>query len=114
MRFSFYLLFSVLLVACSKHPTILGNFSAGQPASISELATNSSPNSVVVSGKLIEKCPIAGCWFYLEDKTGRIKVDTKSAGFVVLDVPLGKEVEVSGTVARNGSEKLIEAQGLKF
>jgi len=114
MRFTFCLLFSVLLVACAKHPTILGNFSAGQPASISELATNSSPNSVVVSGKLIEKCPIAGCWFYLEDKTGRIKVDAKSAGFVVLDVPLGKEVEVRGTVVQDGSEKLIEAQGLKF
>ncbi len=114
MRFSFCLLISFLLCGCSKHQSTLGRFSPAQPVSISALAATSSSDSLVVSGKLVEKCPVAGCWFYLEDKTGRIKVDTKSAGFVVLDIPLGTAIEVSGVVARDGTEKLIEAQGLKF
>jgi len=43
---------------------------------------------VVLHGRMTQKCPVAGCWFMLHDETGTIKVDTKNAGFVVVDIPL--------------------------
>ena len=43
---------------------------------------------VLLRGEMIDKCPVAGCWFMLRDKTGIVRVDTKAAGFVVSDVPL--------------------------
>ncbi len=57
---------------------------------------------------------MAGCWFIIRDQTGTIKVDTKSAGFVVLDVPLQTTMTVEGRVARSGSDKMIEATGLRY
>jgi hypothetical protein len=63
---------------------------------------------------MIEKCPVAGCWFVLRDATGTVKVDTKSAGFVVVDVPLNKEMIVAGIVRTNGSGLLLEATGLRY
>ena len=57
---------------------------------------------------------MAGCWFSIRDDTGTIKIDTKAAGFVVLDVPLGTTVTVSGKVARDGQDRLVEATGLRY
>jgi uncharacterized protein YdeI (BOF family) len=62
---------------------------------------------------MVEKCPVAGCWFVLRDAGGEIKVDTKSAGFVISDVPLNTEVTVAGT-ADFGGERRIIATGLKY
>lgn len=69
--------------------------------------------AVTLQGTMIEKCPVAGCWFVLRDKTGAIKVDTKDAGFVVTEVPLGASVTVGGTLAANG-ERRIAATGLLY
>jgi hypothetical protein len=63
---------------------------------------------------MIEKCPVAGCWFRLQDPTGTIKVDTKSAGFVVVDVPLQSQVIVAGKVVAEGSDVVLEATGLRY
>jgi hypothetical protein len=41
-------------------------------------------------------------------------VDTKAAGFVVLDVPLQSVMTVRGWVVREGSEKLIAATGVRY
>jgi hypothetical protein len=41
-------------------------------------------------------------------------VDTKTAGFVVLDVPLQTTMTVCGRLARDGDEKLLEATGLRY
>jgi|1185.fasta_scaffold54344_2 uncharacterized protein YdeI (BOF family) len=105
---------AVLLIACAKRETVLGNFFPGERAAIAALKTVDNSKPINITGKLVEKCPIAGCWFYLEDSTGRIKVDTKSAGFVVIDVPIGKQVEVAGIVTEEGSEKLLQARGIRF
>jgi len=63
---------------------------------------------------MIEKCPIAGCWFRLRDNTGVIKVDTKSAGFVVVNVPLESRVTVAGKVIINGDDVMLEATGIRY
>jgi len=63
---------------------------------------------------MFEKCPVAGCWLRVRDETGTIKVDTKSAGFVVVDVPLNSKVTVMGKVINEGGEVSLEAEGLQY
>ena len=69
---------------------------------------------VVLSGSMIEKCPVAGCWFRLQDETGIIKVDTRSAGFVVVNVPVKSKMVVSGKVIADGDSFSIEATGVRY
>ena len=105
----------LLVVGCSKAPeTTLGV----QPASASnltvkELATAPKAQKVTLHGEMIEKCPVAGCWFILRDKTGTVRVDTKAAGFVVTEVPLHTTVAVSGTVTP-GAQPGLSATGLSY
>ena len=68
---------------------------------------------VALQGVMVEKCPVAGCWFMLRDKSGVIKVDTKAAGFVVTNVPLGTTVTVAGTLPNKG-ERRVSATGLRY
>jgi hypothetical protein len=63
---------------------------------------------------MVEKCPVAGCWFRLRDDTGIIKVDTKSAGFAVVKVPLETRVTITGTVITESDEVFIAATGLRY
>jgi uncharacterized protein YdeI (BOF family) len=62
---------------------------------------------------MIEKCPVAGCWFVLRDKTGTVRVDTKAAGFVVTEVPLNTELTVQGTLVK-GVQPSFAAKGIRF
>ena len=78
---------------------------------VSTLKTVATP--VTVKGVMFEKCPVAGCWFKIRDKSGEIKVDTKAAGFVVSDVPLQTEVTVQGKFI-NGDERRIAATGITY
>jgi uncharacterized protein YdeI (BOF family) len=86
-------------------------------------ATNISPvvrlaqaqprQQVVLRGEMIDKCPVAGCWFMLRDKTGIVRVDTKAAGFVVSDVPLHTTLTVAGKVV-SGTQPSLAATGIRF
>lgn len=57
---------------------------------------------------------MAGCWFDLQDRTGRVRIDTKEAGFVVLDVPVGTRMTVGATVRREGETTSLAAVGLRY
>jgi hypothetical protein len=63
---------------------------------------------------MTEKCPVAGCWFTMKDSTGTIRIDTRTANFVVVDVPLKSQLLVSGRVIKNGDTREIEASGIRF
>ena len=92
----------------------LGAPPSGEPAPVSAARAAREGTSLVVAGEMVEKCPVAGCWFDLRDGSGAIRVDTKSAGFVVLDVPLRARVTVAGRVKASGEEPQIEAAGLRY
>ena len=103
------------LWGCNAAPThLLGaSFVQSTPALIQALPTRTAACPVVVQGEMIEKCPVAGCWFVIKDKSGVVRVDTKSAGFVVAEVPLHTRVTVAGTVTK-GSQPQIEATGVRY
>jgi len=100
---------------CHSQPQhVLGaSFADTAPAAIQALASTKRASPVVVQGEMIEKCPVAGCWFVLKDKTGVVRVDTKNAGFVVSDVPLHARMTVAGTVTP-GAQPGIAATGIRF
>ena len=109
------ILFAGLVIAlcgCSSQKQIV----LGVMPAVSTLVTVSSARPgapITVKGTMVEKCPVAGCWFMLRDKSGVIRVDTKNAGFVVLDVPLNTPVKVSGTLKTSG-EWMIAATGMSY
>ena len=116
MRLTFALLISILLViGCHQQQgTVLGNAPKGEPQSILAVRAGDTPPQVTLSGVMIEKCPVAGCWFRLRDHTGVIKVDTKSAGFVVVKVPMESQMTVTGKIVADGDDVVIEATGVRY
>jgi hypothetical protein len=100
---------------CAKpHGTVLGKSPKGEPVSILAIRAGDTPPQVTISGVMLEKCPVAGCWLKVQDQSGTIMVDTKSAGFVVVNVPLESKVTVAGKIVTEGDEVLIEASGLRY
>ena len=111
--------FIVLLVfSCSgcfeRTGKTLGNALEGTPISIVATERLTSDLPIVLHGTMTKKCPVAGCWFMLRDETGIVKVDTKNGGFVVVDVPLNTQIAVAGRVVGNGTERFIEATGVRY
>jgi len=105
----------LLVVGCTERkPVTLGPPFEGNALPISALAQADTTARVVVSGTMTEKCPVAGCWFVMRDRSGTIRVDTKNAGFVVVDVPLKTTVVVYGRVATNGSERFVDASSVRY
>ena len=100
---------------CGGHaPTVLGLApAAAASASVNQLTSISEKKTVTLHGEMTDKCPVAGCWFMLKDKTGVVRVDTKSAGFVVSTVPLHTELTVSGTVVA-GAQPSLAATGVSY
>ena len=104
-----------LLVGCGEQaPTTLGVSFEGPSVSVVAAQRANVESSVILRGTMTKKCPVAGCWFILQDQSGTIKVDTKNAGFVVVDIPLNTALAVVGRVTTNGAERIIEAVGVRF
>lgn len=94
--------------------TVLGRNPEGVQYDTLAIRAGDTPPEVVIQGKIVEKCPQAGCWFKVNDGAGIIKVDTKAAGFVVIDIPLETVVTVAGKIVMEGEEQQIEATGLRY
>ncbi len=105
----------VLLNGCGKPKgKVLGVPPKGEPRSILAVKAGDTPPTVTVQGILVEKCPVAGCWFRLRDDSGVIKVDTKTAGFVVTEIPLQSKLTVAGKVTQEGNETILAGTGLRY
>lgn len=113
MRIAIVCLAALALAGCSQQKgSVLGKSpDGGQIVAVNQLKPASTP--VTLHGTMIEKCPVAGCWFMLRDKTGVVKVDTKHSGFTVTNVPVNAEVTVAGTVKEAG-ERVVVASGMSY
>ena len=87
---------------------------AAKPTAVSAARQAAKGTPLVLAGEMVEKCPAAGCWFDLKDESGIIRVDTKNAGFVVVDVPLHSRVTVAGQVRISGDERILDASGVRY
>jgi uncharacterized protein YdeI (BOF family) len=115
MKYLVVLLVSLLVAGCHRpQGKVLGKLPAGNVRTILAIRAGDTPPQVTISGSMVEKCPVAGCWFRLSDDTGTIKVDTKSAGFVVAEIPLETKMTVAGRIVESGDEVVIEATGVRY
>ena len=105
---------SVFLAGCMREGGTLGAAVEGAAVPVASIEKVAADVPVVLQGTMTKKCPVAGCWFMLQDQTGTIKVDTKNAGFVVVDVPLNTSLTVAGRVITNGTERFIDATGVRY
>lgn len=96
------------------HTHVLGRAPRGEIQTVLSVKAGNTPPNVSIAGVMVEKCPVAGCWFRLRDRTGVIKVDTKTAGFVVTDVPLDRPMTVAGKVVSEGDDVTLEATGVSY
>src|SRR3954447_19542788 len=96
-RFALWIAVASVMAACvDRTPKSLGAPFNENSVSVAEGKRADIGSSVTLRGTLTEKCPVAGCWFVLRDQSGVIKVETRDAGFVVVDVPLHASVTVAG------------------
>ncbi len=93
---------------------VLGQTPSDEPISLDLARQGVGKPLVTVRGVMVEKCPEAGCWFVLKDHSGTLKVDTKTAGFVVVEVPLQRRLTVVGQIVTNGTERLLAATGVRY
>jgi len=116
MRFVFASIIGLMLAAGCHQPAgkVLGKAPKGETRTILAVRAGDTAPQVTLTGVMIEKCPVAGCWFRLRDNSGSIKVDTKSAGFAVVNVPLEAKLMVSGKIVTEGDEVAIEATGIRY
>ena len=105
---------AVGVAGCGHGSRTMGRPSFGETVSIASARAAGRASPVTIEGSMVEKCPVAGCWFILHDRTGAIKVDTKAAGFAVVDLPLRARVRVAGRLREEGSEPIFEADGLAY
>jgi len=71
---------------------------------------------VNVEGRIVNLCPSRGCWFYLQDDTGRMFVDLEPADITLpfrQGRTVGSRVKVSGTVGLNQGQPAMQAEGLE-
>lgn len=109
------LLGALCCVGCGKPAASVLGVPPTAPANttVAQLPHLTPAHAVTLQGEMIQKCPVAGCWFMLRDKTGVARIDTKAAGFVVSNVPLHTTVTVVGT-ATPGNEPGLAATGLRY
>jgi uncharacterized protein YdeI (BOF family) len=62
---------------------------------------------VSISGKITTECG-SGCWFFLDDGSGTVYVDTKPGNFAIPQLP-GRTVRVKGTITSEGGDVAILA-----
>ena len=68
---------------------------------------------VRMSGTIAMQCASTGCWFFLDDGTGRMLVDLKGLG-LGLPARAGKKAIVSGTVIMDeNGQAVLNAKGLE-
>jgi uncharacterized protein YdeI (BOF family) len=105
-----------ILTGCSERNTrhLGAIFDEAKAATVLHARQTNTEANLILHGTMTQKCPVAGCWFMLQDASGIIKVDTKNAGFVVVDVPLQSTVTIAGRVMTNGTERFIDATGLRY
>jgi uncharacterized protein YdeI (BOF family) len=107
-------LFLMVAGGCAQQQSTRGKVLSTPDISVAMVRAATPVSMVSVRGTMVEKCPVAGCWFKLHDSTGTVQVDTKTAGFTVTDLPLQSTIVVSGKVVQRGSQKIIQASGIRY
>lgn len=72
--------------------------------------------TVTVEGTITRECPGSGCWWYVKDETGEIRMDSFGGGFALPLHQEGKRIRGTGKIvgAEEGGELMIAASGAEL
>lgn len=69
---------------------------------------------VSVQGKITRQCPSSGCWFYLDDTSGKqVKIELGHMG-IKFPQWVGKNVKVEGRLLQNKDELELVGTAVEF
>lgn len=68
---------------------------AGQ---VEALTRGGKASTIMLQGKVTDRCGLLGCWLKLGDAMGSIFIDLASSGFDARGIPLGGRVRVAGHI----------------
>jgi len=94
-----------------------GVFKGLKEVQIGEVLKNPSTftnGEIRVKGRITRQCPVSGCWFFLDDGSGKqIKVEMSE---VTPELPqnIGKLAAVEGKVVKIGDEYQVAGEGVEF
>jgi uncharacterized protein YdeI (BOF family) len=69
--------------------------------------------TVNLEGIIITQCQGDGCWFFLNDGTGRIFIDLKPSG-IKIPPKTGKKAKVTGVVVNEGGNYMVIGHGVEI
>jgi len=113
--FALFVCVAIGAAACAKKETY-GTIDKSAPAvKVKDVLLSDAygGKTVRMSGTIVLQCASTGCWFFLDDGTGRMFVDLQGLG---LGLPQrgGKKALVSGTVIIDGEgQAKLAAKGLE-
>ena len=73
-------------------------------AAVGEKPAAFANKTIALTGRITERCPMAGCWFNLNDGTGDLRIDARPGRFSVLGLAMGARVTVFGSVVKEPGE----------
>ncbi|EKD81334.1 MAG: hypothetical protein ACD_39C01856G0003 [uncultured bacterium] len=77
-------------------------------------ADNQLSKPVIVTGKITRQCPSSGCWFYLDDNSGKqVKIELGHMG-IKFPQWVGKNVKVEGQLLKNKDELELVGTAVEF
>jgi hypothetical protein len=96
-------------------PEHYGKAFAGAPAAtIAQLSHKQVTGDVRVEGKIVRQCPVAGCWFYVDDGKGnQVRIEL---GKIVPKLPqkVGRTAVVEGRLILSDEEPTLAGAGVEF
>lgn len=107
--------FALMLAGCARKERY-GTLDAAAPSvQVKDILLSESygGKDVRMSGTIAMQCASSGCWFFLDDGTGRMLVDLKGLG-LGLGPRGGRRAVVTGTViVDKEGQALLNAKGLE-
>ena len=78
-------------------------------------AASHAGKEVQLQGRIVDVCPVSGCWFVLEDSSAAIFVDLKeSASWTLPHRVKGMPAVVQGVVRLRDGEPVIAGRGVEL
>jgi hypothetical protein len=110
-RFFFTIVLGFALAGCAAEKYGSGIDSAAQKVKVKDimLYPELQGKKVTLEGRIVTQCMSNGCWFFLEDGTGKVFVNLAPRNFS-LPANMGKPAKVTGIVstARDGYQVIAE------
>jgi len=105
-------------VVVLRSPAAFGEpFNVASPTALREVISNPGiylADNVRTEGRIVRQCPSSGCWFFLDDGTGRqVRVELGHLG-VTLPQHVGGTAMVEGRLTQSGKDLEIIGNGVRF